>query len=177
MPGISTKEAAKIDEKRSRLQRDPGGKEPDPAPLDQMTGRSVVEVDLYGNTYEIAPYLLAVAGKASKLLQSVPMAIIAYAYADPCGDPEAIAEMLSRMTGLADDDALNASDGTAQMDALVLNLPEDSVGPMLDAATLAIQRKHPEFTRDMAGDLIDTSNMLEVFRAIFQVNKSRKRRF
>lgn len=177
MAAVNEKDIAKQQSKQSS-QQSGATKEPQlPVPLEVMIGAGI-EVDLYGQKFEIAPYLLSVAGRASKSLNACPLSIVAYGMAESVDDDLAgMVAILNKMTGRDGEDVLPNEAGQVQLDTLILNISEESVEPMLDAATLAIQRKHPTFTREDADRLIDAGNLLDVFRAIFQVNRSRRKRF
>lgn len=177
MAAVNEKDIAKQQAKLA-TQQSGATKEPAiPVPLDVVIGAGV-EVDLYGEKYEIAPYLLSVAGRASKALNACPLSIVAYGMAERVDDDLAgMVAILNKMTGREGEEVLPTEAGQVQLDTLILSIPEESVDPMLEAATLAIQRKHPTFTREDAERLIDASNLLDVFRAIFQVNRTRRKRF
>ena len=52
----------------------------------------------------------------------------------------------------------------------------EQVSTVIDAATAALKRNYPEFTREQVADLIDLENMQDVFLALMDVSGLRRKK-
>lgn len=49
------------------------------------------------------------------------------------------------------------------------------VGTVIDAAHAALRRNYPEMTRDQVADMVDVSNMLDLFEAVMDISGARRK--
>ncbi len=142
-----------------------------PVPLSVMLGEGNT-VEIGGKSYEVAAFPVSKLGRVGELIGQCPDLLVSLAFAAAetgrMGATE-VADVMNRVRarGGAEGDPTEAASVQDGMDALAINISEESAAAMTPLVVLALSRRHPDIVDADIEDDLDLDRFLAVLCKIF----------